>query len=49
MRGTDYRAVVYRERDRGDVTGLALYVAAAIGAVAVLVRVLKVRGRRQAR
>ncbi|OBB02401.1 hypothetical protein A5755_27165 [Mycolicibacterium fortuitum] len=45
----DYRAVVYRERDRGDVTGLALYVAAAIGAVAVLVRVLKVRGRRQAR
>ncbi|MGW4095971.1 DUF2330 domain-containing protein [Mycobacterium sp. NPDC004974] len=45
----DYRAVIYRERDRGDLTGLALLVAAGIGAVAVVVRVVRVGGRRQAR
>lgn len=45
----DYRAVIHRERDRGDLTGLAVLVAAAIGAVAVAVRAVRVRGRRQAR
>ncbi|OBF33976.1 hypothetical protein A5719_04170 [Mycolicibacterium peregrinum] len=46
---TDYQEVIYRERDRGDLTGLALLAAAAIGAVFVIVRTLRIRGRRQAR
>ena len=46
---TDYQEVIYRERDRGDLTGLALLAAAATGAVFVIVRTLRVRGRRQAR